>query len=293
MVEPPKVYINCGKIYILDNDIFSLICEFCGEDFCALEDFRAHLTEHFPATPTNINNEDSISCDSDCVYVSEEIPDNLQEPEAGVIKDSIPSTINDEEAIKSEHNEEPQTEMRYENDTENTSKPRTQNLVPLTASAGMERDMINKLRLECSFCRKIFKRNMDLNAHENTHTGRQPYKCPTCPRTFACRSNLAKHIKTHTGDHLQHKCKACERRFGSKFMLGNHEREHLPDTDPWRYFPCKLCNTKFKTFAQLSYHRQKKHKKNPAIFICNYCQHKFHMKADIYQHMRAHSGKCN
>lgn len=49
MIEPTRTVTRkkCGKIFSA-NDILSLICEFCGDELQALEDFRSHLAEHFP-----------------------------------------------------------------------------------------------------------------------------------------------------------------------------------------------------------------------------------------------------
>lgn len=54
--------IKCGQIFILSNNKFSLVCEFCKNDYYALglEFFVAHINEHFPETPANIKAEDSI-----------------------------------------------------------------------------------------------------------------------------------------------------------------------------------------------------------------------------------------
>lgn len=59
--------IECGQNYILFNKKFALICKLCGSDFFTLDDFRTHLSEHFPGASNNIKTEESISCNSECV----------------------------------------------------------------------------------------------------------------------------------------------------------------------------------------------------------------------------------
>lgn len=70
--------IQCGKIYILSNNIFSLVCEFCEQGFYSLADLSAHLSAHFPES-------DPINCNNDCqlqvvnIDSKENVIVNLQE----------------------------------------------------------------------------------------------------------------------------------------------------------------------------------------------------------------------
>lgn len=100
------VKLNCGQIFLMSDENFSFSCKFCDRDFYSLQDFLPHIkehcpksvtkikresgsdngsmktptdmdtTDHIPASPAHIKNEDSIGCDSEC---EESFIDNLQD----------------------------------------------------------------------------------------------------------------------------------------------------------------------------------------------------------------------
>lgn len=150
------------------------------------------------------------------------------------------------------------------------------------------------IQFQCNFCSKTFNSNINRKEHENTHTGNRPYKCKICSRPFAARRNVSAHERRHKA-HRPHQCKVCKKTYTEKRLLDEHARAHLPDTDPHRFFPCKMCDVKLKSKPSLLYHiRTIHHRTN---FECDYCQRQFKRKDVLSQHMIVHFDlkpyKCN
>lgn len=317
---------KCGQIFFLSDDNFSLICEFCGDDFLTFEDFRPHVTEHFPKSPLNIKLENSISCGSD----NESDPLTIHKDFKGILKEETPtaecivfagapgpSRLYDNqytEAIaynqqidevqserswvhptRSNENNEEITEIKVKQEifTINTiedqpdeifgySEPKNVHLNPV-----VRRETIFK----CNFCSKTLMGSKARKDHENTHTSKRPYECTMCPRTFSIYTALLSHTRYHKND-MRFKCSMCEERFDRKYSVDNHIREvHLPDSDPRRYFPCKVCDSKFKSYSQLSWHRQTLHRENTELLTCDYCQKQTTRKIYMVLHMKVHADR--
>ena len=50
-------------------------------------------------------------------------------------------------------------------------------------------------KFKCSFCGKMLKKRINLEAHERAHRGEKPFQCSLCPSSFANNGNLAQHMK--------------------------------------------------------------------------------------------------
>lgn len=141
---------------------------------------------------------------------------------------------------------------------------------------------------KCNFCSRKFLNQSHLNDHETTHTGKRPHQCSLCDRTFATYCSLVTHVKVHADD-KQYKCPDCEKKFLWKRDLEHHTRaNHLPDTDPRRYFPCKLCDVKLKSYTTYMIH-SRSHRATEDIFSCDHCQKEFKTKAKMRHHIDLHS----
>lgn len=154
--------------------------------------------------------------------------------------------------------------------------------------------MSPNVNFKCRFCCKILTTKQHLNDHVNIHIGERPHKCQICSKTFTQSSSLSKHIKALHTQERRHQCSTCTKGFVSKSNLDCHIREkHLPDDDPRRYFPCKLCDDKFKTATQLSNHNSRIHKQKSAKFTCVYCQRKYTRQHNLLQHIQNHARTQN
>lgn len=91
--------IKCGQIFILPNDVFSLICEFCCKDYRNLDDFVVHITNHFPETPTIIKQEDAIKQED---VVKQE--DSVNQEDFVMQEDSVnqEDSLNQEDSVNQE-----------------------------------------------------------------------------------------------------------------------------------------------------------------------------------------------
>lgn len=150
-------------------------------------------------------------------------------------------------------------------------------------------------QFQCNFCPKKFNSNNNRKEHENTHTGNRPYNCKICSKAFASRRNISAHEKIHKGS-KPHQCKVCNRTYTERRHLDGHTRaNHLNDTDPQRFFPCKLCDVNLKSNPSLLYHIRTVHRNSN--YECDYCQRQFKRKDLLNNHMIVHFDlkphKCN
>uniref|UniRef100_A0A8C6S8H6 C2H2-type domain-containing protein n=1 Tax=Neogobius melanostomus TaxID=47308 RepID=A0A8C6S8H6_9GOBI len=183
------------------------------------------------------------------------------------------------------------------NDSEPSSSPaaRTTGLVPEHKSAPEPSASANKedpsgakgaegKTLQCPFCFKRFRYNLDLIRHVRVHTGEKPYSCSICKKTFSQKSNLNVHMKIHTGE-KPYRCTVCKRTFALKDFLTDHEKFHTEE----RPFSCSMCNKTFITSKNLSEHM--KIHTGPKPFSCFVCQKTFAKQSNLAVHERTHTGE--
>lgn len=284
----------------------------CGSDYDDILDDD----EHYLQAPTEVVTSDCESIQPE-IYVIK-IESGSETIDARFCSSTVENQL--DEFYQNEQIDEKQPKLNYnsglenQNNTEPTKRirKRTEKSLPLqttnrkTVSSKLNnnepnpittlvarRDRRNRIRYKnhkCSFCSKVFVDKRNRSDHENTHTGKRPYECQICTKTFAAYAALKRHTNTHTGERPYH-CSACKQQFSQKTLLDIHTREqHLSDTDPRRYFPCKLCDAKLKTYGQMIHHKRK-HQTNHPIFVCDYCQKQFTAKPTLIAHMTIHSGR--
>lgn len=196
--------------------------------------------------------------DSDCEFLPSGIHENVKENLT-----EIKSTEDDCDLLNIVSGSSRLDENSFAEETSDIRKNELQSKE--NNSSVPEIPNVSRWRSGCRFCGKIFKSKHKFDNHENIHTGNRPYECRICSKTFAAPTNLSAHIQVHTNDR-RHKCEVCDKKFINKTLLDRHTREnHLPDTHPRRYFPCKLCDFKLKTYNQLRMHTIRQHERIVSI----------------------------
>lgn len=257
--------IKCGQIFILSDNKFALLCEFCDrEDFYALDVFRSHIKLHFPDSEDEV----CISSDSDCEFVPPDLPNTACGSPA--------TAASGENLIERECFPSKDNEIVVGSIQKNPHRSKQKRRIPTISSTDMKgSDNISQANIkDGSQTTKTYatqpkiKRSIRCEAKEelestlmdgyecSTSTEGQTYKCQICSKTFAARNALMIHIKLlHTKD-LRHACSLCKKRFLFPYQLEAHIREkHLPDNDPRRYFLCNLCYNQFKSFSVWKCHK--------------------------------------
>ncbi|ODM87147.1 putative zinc finger protein, partial [Orchesella cincta] len=120
--------------------------------------------------------------------------------------------------------------------------------------------MPNKKDCKCPVCDKRFSSSAGVKQHLNTHTGERPFKCTQCVKAFSCPGDLRSHQVVH---------------------IQNRER-----------FPCSQCSASLATKANLRVHVWMVHRKDESLNKeCNICQKLYAKNADLFEHMRTHTGE--
>lgn len=296
MLEPTRVTRKmCGKIFILANDIFSLVCEFCGDDFQALEDFRSHLSEHFPESPTLIKNEDSsISFDSDIVFIDDvkyNLTDDLQADDSSqsfvAVEVVSPSILLKEENMKTELKQDVDgMKVEYIAESDESSDE---------IGLKTEKSDAREVSFQCDICQQMFPREDSIREHMMAvHTTKQlkeclnksvlvgapskPNKCNDCGKSFATAYNLTLHRRQHTGEQL-YKCDKCNQNFAWKAHFIRH-------TNKPHNRKCIMCSKTFSTSRELNKHYLTDHGERP--HKCSECSKIFSSASAKAQHMTIH-----
>lgn len=78
----------------------------------------------------------------------------------------------------------------------------------------------------CNLCPSRFGSKMELEEHQNSHTGQKPFECDVCKARFNRRSTLWNHKRIHS-DAKPFVCPVCEMTFKWKNSLKCHKEMHL------------------------------------------------------------------
>ncbi|KAM6201809.1 LOW QUALITY PROTEIN: uncharacterized protein ACDL77_011210 [Rhynchocyon petersi] len=116
----------------------------------------------------------------------------------------------------------------------------------------------------CPEC-EAFGVKHNLEVHQRTHTGEQPFACPDCGRRFSLKQNLLAHRRIHSGE-KPHECAQCGRRFREPRFLLSHARTHARTPPPHprrpgvfgerRPFCCTRCAKSFAREGALKMHQR-------------------------------------
>uniref|UniRef100_A0A8R1TP52 C2H2-type domain-containing protein n=2 Tax=Onchocerca TaxID=6281 RepID=A0A8R1TP52_ONCVO len=106
------------------------------------------------------------------------------------------------------------------------------------------------------------------NIHQNgrplTLDRKRPYNCNMCSSRFGSKMELEEHQNSHTGE-KPFECNMCKARFNRRSTLWNHKRIHSDD----KPFECNVCRMTFKWKNSLKCHKEMHQRKNEMTGIEN------------------------
>lgn len=182
---------------------------------------------------------------------------------------------------------------------------------------------IHTTKYDCRICMKIFEREVDLDMHMLTHSGKYRFECGECSKGFDYRTSFVRHMRIHSGE-KPFVCELCLKTFREKDYLVAHKRTHAADKtiDPvdrskytWRFsnerksrqsktsersgtnksrrvgkvFKCKICFKLMKSEKELNHHFEGH--TGEYLFECQECSKGFNYRPNLYRHMRQHTGE--
>ena len=117
-------------------------------------------------------------------------------------------------------------------------------------------------RYGCDHCGSLFSRKIDRDRHQMIHTGQKPYKCDKCEFSCIRPGDLNRHTSMHTGV-ARHKCPHCDKTLVRKVDMKAHIAKHISNevesVKATSRTICKLCDTVFKTSADVLRHIKESH----------------------------------
>lgn len=153
--------------------------------------------------------------------------------------------------------------------------------------------------MECSICMKIFKSNESRRRHMQLHTAdpSRLHHCLICNKAFVVRRYMMSHMRTsHTNPKPRTEkppkipkiitCEICQKVFGQQGMYNKHVKRH--NKEPARYI-CDYCGFEFGTRHLLRRHLTSAHKISKKYFKCTVCQ-KCVPKKKEEEHLKFHTG---
>lgn len=202
MVERSEVArIKCGQIFLLSDDNFTLICEYCERDFYTLVDFRSHLREHLPELHFNI--EDSVPSE-----IKEEFVDHPDDagplskaaaclPLTGITESSNEAFQNEQKEVN-QLNEKLYLQSNSENENESGGSDQTINMYEANQQGTISASDLKEIE---SFLQSIPREHSayPINAcfhrdNYDIHTGKRAYECHICFKTFHDCTDLSNHF---------------------------------------------------------------------------------------------------
>lgn len=313
--------IKCGKIFMLSNRNFALICEFCcQEDFYTLEDFGGHIMEYHIAESDA--EEYCISSDTDCEYIpldinedtKKNLAENLQNADGCnslsiaphdsllIERDWVPPNsdnddFSDDESIRSELSIRKQRRIKQRTDSK-----RIENIADATLQDGTQSTRISSKQLRT---RKAINYNDDIRAEfsndlsdlDETHqvssttkerskiSTKNRFECNLCHKFLRSKQRCLDHKNIHTGKR-PYQCKHCSKTYPAKNALDTHVRAvHRKD---FRH-ACSICGKRFIFPKLLDNHIRANHlpETDPnRYFPCNQCNGKCKSYSQLIYHKR-------
>lgn len=146
---------------------------------------------------------------------------------------------------------------------------------------------------QCDTCGKKFQKLIKLREHVHSHTGNYPYYCDFCRKGFLHTHALETHLLTHETNRPIYICDVCGQQFKTKTILLKHANVHKETVD----YPCKFCDTAYRTPDGLKIHMIEVHMSEEQIkscgleiFKCEICDKVMARKQHYDRHKAQHLG---
>lgn len=253
---------KCGQIYIMSDDNFSLICEFCEQDFFTLEDFRVHLKGHIPRSTVSIKIEDA-SDSEDCEPITPEKIANLKDNFIDILQDYVGSQSS--ATNRSERSDSSQSGKTYErernehplkrfqalqsnsgNESESTTETTVNHLIHSTRHhKRLRKDIVKSshpVSIVLSEEIQTDDNGTDYSSDQNTvelhqysisetleyeqlRSRKGNFNCRFCRKIFRSNRGRNDHENTHTGERPHH-CSICNQSFARYANFWSHSKTH-------------------------------------------------------------------
>lgn len=146
---------------------------------------------------------------------------------------------------------------------------------------------------QCDTCGKKFQKLIKLREHVHSHTGNYPYYCDICRKGFLHMHALEMHLPSHETNRPLYICDICGQQFKTKTILLKHANVHKETVD----YPCKFCDTAYRTPDGLKIHMIEVHMTEEQIkscgleiFKCEICDKVMARKQHYDRHKAQHLG---
>jgi uncharacterized Zn-finger protein len=146
---------------------------------------------------------------------------------------------------------------------------------------------------QCDTCGKKFQKLIKLREHVHSHTGNYPYYCDICRKGFLHMHALEMHMPSHETNKPLYICDICGQQFKTKTILLKHANVHKETVD----YPCKFCDTAYRTPDGLKIHMIEVHMSEEQIkscgldiFKCEICDKVMARKQHYDRHKAQHLG---
>lgn len=295
--------IKCGQIFILPNDNFSLVCEFCEKDYHKLEDFVVHISSHFPETPTSAAIKQEAAVKQEMVepeicaenrtdVLRSDEQENLETENNLVIKEETETTPPDAcdetltEVVEDDDSSQAPAAESSNEEWELLSVEDDQSSLSTANSDQDDEPTVRAIELQSTGAASIKNTVNDTSNHKQPQQHHNDIVIDLTEENQPIAKKIHENVTfaLHNGGF---KCNLCDRVIYSKLAFQLHMNIHTGyrpcPIRPWpRHFNCKLCPEKFTLASALNTHIKKKH----TIHECTQCDKKYRKKPNLAVHIR-------
>lgn len=241
---------QCGQIYLMSDDNFALICEYCEEEYYTLEDFRDHLNTHVQKTPVNIKIEDSISCDSELITPEKiaNMPDNFIDILQSYVgtQSSASKHIEGSDSVKSDESNQSERnkvtplkrsyalQLNSENESESTTETNRSHPVkhhkrlrkaPIIVHEEFQDENGTDYSSDRNIIEFHLQSDLEMADYEQLKSKKGTFGCRYCRKLFRSNRGRNDHENMHTGE-TPHKCLICHQSFARYAYFWTHSKTH-------------------------------------------------------------------